>query len=45
MRGKEHTIKDYKKENAELVRQIHQLELENVRLKAETKEVDDDKSL
>lgn len=45
LRGKEHTITDYKKENAELIRQVHQLELENVRLKAETKDEGDDKSL
>lgn len=45
IRGKESTIKDYKKENAELIRKIHQLELENTRLKAETDEPLDDKSL
>jgi hypothetical protein len=45
LRGKERTIADYKKENADLLRQVHQLELENVRLKTETHEVDDDNSL
>jgi uncharacterized integral membrane protein len=45
LRGKESTIKDYRKENAELAKQIHQLELENTRIKAETNTPDDDKSL
>lgn len=46
IRGKESTIKDYKKENEQLTKQIHQLELENTRLKAETNATDvDDKSL
>ena len=43
--GKENKIKDYKKENVELAKRIHQLELENTRLKAETNTADDDKSL
>ncbi|MDO8573714.1 MAG: lipopolysaccharide assembly protein LapA domain-containing protein [Candidatus Daviesbacteria bacterium] len=45
MRGKDSKIKDYKKENAEYLKQIHQLELENTRLKAESSAPDDDKSL
>ncbi len=45
MRGKESKIKDFKKENAELTRHIHQLELENARLRGETKDNSDDKSL
>lgn len=43
--GKESAIKDYAKENAELVKKIHQLELENTRLKAENHSPEDDKSL
>ena len=43
--GKESKIKDYKKEHAELLKEIHQLELENTRLKAETNAPSDDKSL
>lgn len=43
--GKENKIKDYKKENAELLKETHQLELENTRLKAETNAPADDKSL
>lgn len=43
--GKESKIKDYKMENAELLKKIHQLELENTRLKAENNETADDKSL
>lgn len=45
IRGKESKIKDYSKENAELLKANHQLELENTRLKAETNALDDDKSL
>lgn len=45
MRGKDSKIKDYKKENAELLKINHQLELENTRLKAETNAPLDDKSL
>ncbi|MBI2029066.1 DUF1049 domain-containing protein [Candidatus Gottesmanbacteria bacterium] len=45
IRGKESKIKDYKKENAELTKRIHQLELENTRIKAETNSSGDDKSL
>lgn len=45
MMGKESAIKDYKKENTELLKKIHQLELENTRLKAETDSPPDDKSL
>jgi uncharacterized integral membrane protein len=40
MRGKENKIKDYKQENAELLKRIHQLELENAK-----NTVADDKSL
>lgn len=43
--GKENKIKDYKKENTELLKDIHQLELENAKLKAETNTPEDDKSL
>jgi uncharacterized integral membrane protein len=45
MRGKENKIKDYKKESADLTKKVHQLELENTRLKAETNTVTDEKSL
>lgn len=45
MRGKESKIKDYKKENAELMRQIHQLELTNTRLETAANLPSDDKSL
>ena len=45
MRGKEGKIKDYKKENAELMRQIHQLELTNARLETAANLPSDDKSL
>ncbi len=45
IRGKENKIKDYRKENAELVKKIHQLELENARLSAKTDAPVDDKSL
>lgn len=43
--GKESKIKDYGKENAEYLKQIHQLELENAKLKAQTNASEDDKSL
>ncbi len=36
MRGKDSKIKDYKKENEELTKQIQELELENTKLKTET---------
>ncbi len=45
MRGKDSKIKDYGKENTELLKLNHQLELENTRLKAETDAPLDDKSL
>lgn len=45
IRGKENKIKDYRKENAQLTKINHQLELENTRLKAETNAPADDKSL
>lgn len=45
LRGKEHKISDFKKENAELTKQIHQLELENARLKSDSSAPPDDKSL
>lgn len=43
--GKDNKIKDSNKENAEYLKKIHQLEIENTRLKAETNSPDDDKSL
>lgn len=46
LRGKESKIKDYSKENAELTRKIHQLELQNARLEtAANISVEDEKSL
>lgn len=45
LRGKEKKIADYRKEIAELTKQIHQLELENTKLTAETNAPDDDKAL
>lgn len=45
IRGKESKIKDYRKENAELTKRIHQLELQNAKLSAETDDSSDDKSL
>jgi len=45
IRGKESKIKDFRKENAELVKDIHKLELENTKLRAHTNAVEDDKSL
>lgn len=45
MRGKENKIRDYKKENAEITKKLHQLELENAKLKAETNTSGDDKSM
>jgi hypothetical protein len=45
MKGKEKVIKDYRKESADLTKKVHQLELENTRLKAETNAVVDEKSL
>lgn len=45
MRGKDKKISDYKKENAEHLKKIHQLELDNARLKEKTHSPDDDKSL
>lgn len=45
IRGKESKIKDYKKENAELTKQIHQLELTNARLETAANIPSDDKSL
>ncbi len=43
--GKESTIKDANKQIAELTKRVHQLELENERLKAESGHPTDDKSL
>jgi uncharacterized membrane protein YciS (DUF1049 family) len=43
--GKENTIKDDKKQISELTKKVHQLELENERLKAESGHPRDDKSL
>lgn len=45
IRGKESKIKNYKKDVADLTKRIHQLELENTKLKAETNEPLDDKSM
>lgn len=45
MRGKDSKIKDYKKENTEYLKRIHQLEIENTRLNANTNTLEDDKSL
>lgn len=45
IRGKDSKIKDYKKENTEYLKQIHQLEIENTKLKANTNVSEDDKSL
>lgn len=44
IRNKENKIKDYKKENAELTKRIHQLELENTRLKERHPEPIDEKT-
>jgi len=44
--GKEHNLKDARKEINELTKRIHQLELENTKLKAESnQEVIDDSSI
>jgi uncharacterized membrane protein YciS (DUF1049 family) len=43
--GKESTIKDANKQISELTKKVHQLELENERLKAESGHPSDDKSL
>ncbi len=43
--GKENTIKGANKQISELTREVHQLELENERLKAESGHPSDDKSL
>lgn len=45
MRGKDNKISDSKKENAELLKKVHQLELENDQLKSESNTSGDDKSL
>ena len=45
MRGKENKIKDYKKENVQLLKENHQLELENTRLKATKNAALDDRSM
>ncbi|CAN5205246.1 hypothetical protein BH11PAT1_BH11PAT1_4780 [soil metagenome] len=45
LRGKDNKIKDYKKENVGLLKQVHQLELENSKLQADTDSSVDDKSL
>ncbi len=43
--GKDSAIKDSNKQIAELTKRVHQLELENERLKGETGHPSDDKSL
>ena len=43
--GKESTIKNANKQISELTKRVHQLELENERLKAESGHPSDDKSL
>lgn len=43
--GRDSTIKDSNKQIAELTKKVHQLELENERLKGETGHPSDDKSL
>lgn len=45
LRGKEHKITDYKKENEDLLRQIHQLEIRNAKLETAANLPLDDKSL
>ncbi len=45
MRGKESTIKTGNKQISELTKKVHQLELENERLKGESGHPSDDKSL
>jgi len=43
--GKDSTIKDSNKQIAELTKRVHQVELENERLKGETGHPSDDKSM
>ena len=45
IRGKESKIKNSKKENTDLVKRVHQLELENAHLVEKTKSSPDDRSL
>jgi regulator of replication initiation timing len=45
LRGKDSKIKDYKKDTAELTKKIHQLELENTKLRAETNAPADDRAM
>lgn len=45
LHGKENKIKEDEKTIAELTKEIHQLELENIRLKERSGEGEDDKSL
>lgn len=45
IRGKESTIKNANKQVSELTKRVHQLELENERLKGESGHPTDDKSL
>lgn len=45
IRGQDNKIKDFKKDNVELTKKIHQLELENTRLQEKTNSSPDDKSL
>ena len=45
LRGKESAIKDYKKDNVELTKKVHQLELENTKLRTQADEPEDDRSM
>lgn len=45
IRGKESTIKQADKQISELTKKVHELELENARLKGESGHPNDDKSL
>lgn len=44
-RGKEVSLNDLKKENIELTKEVHKLELENTRLKTRLGEQEDDNSM
>lgn len=45
IRKRDSKITDFKRENAELVKRVHQLELENAKLKERYNEPEDEKSL